>query len=93
MKRVRGPRLNAFQVLTATSVRVARARVAQVGDLLRDLKECVAEVKSNPGLKIEGTAAVYGAASVVPEALMDSILRSYCDIKMQVKPKQSSTAT
>jgi len=51
-----------------------------------DLKAAVAHVKANPGLKIDGAAAVYGAASTAPDEVLDGLLRSYCDIRMQVKP-------
>lgn len=30
---------------------------------------------------------MYGAAAAIPDALLDTILRSYVDIKMEVKKK------
>ena len=38
-------------------------------------------------MKLEGTCAVYGAAAAIPDQLLDTILRSYVDIRMEVKPK------
>ena len=34
-----------------------------------------------------GNAAVYGAASTIPDDLLDDILRNYVDISLTVKPK------
>lgn len=51
---------------------------------IADLQEAVATVKSNPGVKLEGNTAVYGAAAMAPDAALEDILRNYCDIKMMV---------
>lgn len=53
----------------------------------KDLKAAVEVLRKNPNLKLEGKAAVYGTASAVPDELLDSILRSYVDIRMSVKGK------
>ena len=55
----------------------------------RDLEAAVARLKAEPGIKLEGHAAVYGSAAAVPDELLDSVLRSYVDIRMQVKPKDA----
>ena len=59
-----------------------------LGTLLKDLKAAVATVKKNPGMKLEGQCAVYGAAATIPDELLDSVLRSYCDIRLSVKEKK-----
>mmetsp|Transcript_31645 Transcript_31645/g.76946 ORF Transcript_31645/g.76946 Transcript_31645/m.76946 type:complete len:169 (-) Transcript_31645:284-790(-) len=51
-----------------------------------DLKESVAAVRADPGLKIEGDAAVYGAIDNLPAEVLDSVARSYLDVKLSVKP-------
>ena len=51
----------------------------------QDLKEAVQDVVSNPEMKIEGNAAVYGAAKNIPDDILDGIMRSYCDTLMKVK--------
>ena len=51
----------------------------------QDLKEAVQDVVSNPDMKIEGNAAVYGAAKNIPDDILDGIMRSYCDTLMKVK--------
>jgi sphinganine-1-phosphate aldolase len=53
---------------------------------VKDLEECVEWVKKNPDAKPSGNAAVYGSASTIPDDLLDSILRSYVDISLSVKP-------
>lgn len=58
-----------------------------IGDWVADLKAAVAHVKAHPGEKLEGQCAVYGAAAAIPDELLDTILRSYVDIRMEVKPK------
>ena len=47
----------------------------------------MAYTKAHPGEKLAGQCAVYGAAAALPDQLLDSILRSYVDIRMEVKPK------
>jgi hypothetical protein len=37
-----------------------------VDDYLRDLRECVAEVRANPSLAKSGTAPMYGLAAKMP---------------------------
>ena len=54
-------------------------------DWERDLRAAVATLRKTPDLKLEGHAAVYGAAAAIPDELLDSILRSYVDIRMSVK--------
>ena len=56
-----------------------------LGDWERDLRNAIETLRKTPGLKLEGHAAVYGTASAVPDELLDSILRSYVDIRMSVK--------
>ena len=59
-----------------------------VEDWGADLRNAVEKLRHDPNIKLEGHAAVYGSASAVPDELLDSILRSYVDIRMSVKPKQ-----
>ena len=51
-----------------------------------DLAASVAHCKANPGLKPEGDAAIYGTAEVLPEEILDSVVRSYLDVKLSVRP-------
>jgi len=53
-----------------------------------DLRDAVRQVEKNPNLKVEGNAAVYGAAASAPDDVLDDILRSYCDIRMRVKRRK-----
>jgi len=50
--------------------------------------DAVTHVKANPKEKAIGNAAVYGAASTIPDTLLDSILRQYVNISLRVKEKQ-----
>ena len=43
-------------------------------------------VRGVQGLKAEGDAAVYGAAENLPDEILDSVVRSYLDVKLTVKP-------
>jgi hypothetical protein len=55
-------------------------------DLLRDLRAAVKTVAENPGqVKVGGNAGVYGAASALPDELLESVLCAYNDIRLQVK--------
>mmetsp|Transcript_5940 Transcript_5940/g.7762 ORF Transcript_5940/g.7762 Transcript_5940/m.7762 type:complete len:521 (-) Transcript_5940:131-1693(-) len=56
-----------------------------IDDWLKDLKECALYVANNPGAKIEGDAAVYGAAKMLPVEVLDDIMKSYIEVKMTVK--------
>lgn len=61
------------------------------GDLMQswveDLRDCLAEIRRNPGKKPEGDAAVYGAAKALPPDILGDVMRGYVDIKMKVKKK------
>jgi hypothetical protein len=57
-----------------------------VDELLRDLGESVRWLLAHPDFKPKGNAAVYGMASVAPDAVLDSILRGYVDLTLKVKP-------
>jgi len=58
-------------------------------DFIADLRASVAHVRANPGEEIKGDAAVYGAASVIPDDVLMEVMRSYCDIRMTVKASVS----
>eukprot|EP00929_Paragymnodinium_shiwhaense_P001431 TRINITY_DN101670_c0_g1_i1.p1 TRINITY_DN101670_c0_g1~~TRINITY_DN101670_c0_g1_i1.p1 ORF type:complete len:548 (-),score=90.01 TRINITY_DN101670_c0_g1_i1:101-1744(-) len=51
-----------------------------------DLQTAVAAVKANPNMEIVGDAAVYGAANALPDELLDSVVRSYVDTTLAVRP-------
>mmetsp|Transcript_1593 Transcript_1593/g.1826 ORF Transcript_1593/g.1826 Transcript_1593/m.1826 type:complete len:473 (-) Transcript_1593:529-1947(-) len=55
-------------------------------ELLKDLRECSEDVLKNPNLTVEGDAAVYGAAKMLPNEVLDDIMKSYIEVKMTVKP-------
>ena len=59
-----------------------------LGTMLTDLSNAVKTVKADPSMKLEGQCAVYGAAASIPDELLDSVLRSYCDIRLSVKEKK-----
>jgi glutamate/tyrosine decarboxylase-like PLP-dependent enzyme len=53
---------------------------------LEDCRACAAELIAHPDIKIEGEAAVYGAAKILPPEILGECLKRYIDIKMTVKP-------
>ena len=57
--------------------------------LIQDVKECVATLKADPSIQPTGTAAVYGAAASIPDAILQDVLRGYIDVKMKVKKKEA----
>lgn len=61
--------------------------VESADSFLSDLRSSTEHVLANPKEKVKGEAAVYGAASVLPDDVLMEVMRSYCDIKMTVKPK------
>ena len=52
-----------------------------------DLKASVEHLREHPDFKPDGDAAVYGTAKSLPNELLDSVVRSYVDVKLSVKPK------
>ena len=56
-----------------------------------DLAASVAHVRAHPGLKPEGDAAIYGTAEVLPEEILDSVVRSYLDVKLTVRPLNAAS--
>ena len=54
---------------------------------LDDLKLSIDELRADPNIKVEGDSAVYGAASVLPSELLETMMMSYMDIKLSVKPR------
>ena len=67
------------------SVCLGEQHLKVLGDWAKDLKDAVSMVRNNPSVKLEGTTAVYGSAAAIPDELLDSVLRSYCDTRMRVK--------
>lgn len=61
--------------------------VQSADTFIKDLEASTAEVLANPNEKVKGDAAVYSAASVLPDDVLKEVMRSYCDIKMTVKAK------
>ena len=43
-------------------------------------------------MKPEGTAAVYGAAAAIPDAILHDVLRGYIDVKLMVKGTSDATS-
>jgi sphinganine-1-phosphate aldolase len=63
-------------------------RHEEVLDLwVTDLEECMAELWANPNVKLEGDSAVYGTADLLPDQILNDVLKSYVDVKLTVKPK------
>ena len=69
---------------------IGESHLAVLPQLLADLRVAVAFAAANPGTKLEGSTSVYGAAATIPDELLDSVLRSYCDTRMRVKPATSA---
>jgi len=67
---------------------VGDVHLKMLGAWIKDMQEAVAFVRTNPGAKASGNAAVYGSASTIPDDLLDGILRSYVDISLSVKEKK-----
>jgi len=57
-----------------------------IGKWAADLQASVAAIRANPNVKVEGDAAVYGSAENLPDEILDSVVRSYLDVKLSVKP-------
>uniref|UniRef100_A0A7S4PDF5 sphinganine-1-phosphate aldolase n=1 Tax=Paramoeba aestuarina TaxID=180227 RepID=A0A7S4PDF5_9EUKA len=54
-------------------------------DWIKDLTEVVKFVKANPNTPITGSGAVYGAATVLPDDVLDEVMRNYVGVTMKVK--------
>lgn len=55
-----------------------------------DLRSAVKTLDVEPDFKPKGQAAVYGAMSTTPSALLDRIMRNYADLKVTVKTASSA---
>jgi len=60
-------------------------------DLLRDLEDSVQELRDNPGTHIEGGAAVYGAAKLLPDEVLSEVMKNYVEVTLKVKPKEKAS--
>merc|ERR1712217_602021 len=47
---------------------------------LTDLRDSISQLRENPGVKIEGDAAVYGAAATLPPEVLAEVMRGYVDV-------------
>lgn len=56
-----------------------------------DLRSTVAFLDGNPSYKPAGAAAVYGAMSTTPTAILEEVVKRYVDMRLWVKPKADST--
>jgi hypothetical protein len=74
------------------SICIGESHLAVLPQLLADLRDAAAFAAANPGTKLEGTTSVYGAAATIPDELLDSVLRSYCDTRMRVKPARAASS-
>jgi len=65
-------------------------RHSEVLDMwIDDMESCLEELRSDPSIKPEGDAAVYGATSMLPEGILETMMKSYVDIKLTAKPKEA----
>lgn len=55
-----------------------------------DLCSTVAFLDGNPSYKPAGAAAVYGAMSTTPTAILEEVVKRYVDMRLWVKPKADS---
>jgi len=51
-----------------------------------DLQESLAELRANPNIAPEGDSAVYGSADLLPDQILDEVMKSYADTLVTVKP-------
>lgn len=51
-----------------------------------DLRSAVAFLDENPSYKPSGAAAVYGAMSTTPTAVLEEVVKRYVDMRLWVKP-------
>jgi len=57
-----------------------------------DLNAVVQHLDKEPDYKPKGTAAVYGAMSTTPPAILEQVVRHYVDMKMTVKARAPAAA-
>ena len=57
---------------------------------VKDLKECIAELRADPSIKPEGDGAIYGTVDVLPDNILEQVMRGFVDIKMTSKPLAES---
>jgi sphinganine-1-phosphate aldolase len=79
----RGWSLNSLQHPASVHMCCTVRQVGQTQAFLRDLRECVEEVRGAPELA-GGKAAVYGATSALPEGPVNELLKVYNDIVLKM---------
>ena len=52
----------------------------------QDLRSAIAFLDENPSYKPAGAAAVYGAMSTTPTAILEEVVKRYVDMRLWVKP-------
>ena len=51
---------------------------------------CVCVCVQGGNVKVEGDAAVYGAAKLLPPEILADVMKGYIEVKMKVKPLSDS---
>lgn len=59
-------------------------------ELLADLAACAREVRENPDVEVTGDAAVYSAAGVLPDSILQSVMKGYIEVTLMVKKKKKT---
>jgi len=89
MLRDRGWSLNTLQFPPSIHLCVTMVHTKEgvAERFVRDVKECVAEVKKNPKVKATGEAALYGMAASIPDrSIIDELARGYLDLSYKATP-------
>jgi len=78
----KGWSLNALQNPPCIHLCCTATHVNRANEFLKDLREAVEEVRSNPGDK-SGNAAIYGMASSLPPGPVNELLKVYNDVVLK----------
>lgn len=68
------------------SIPIGEQTHGNLAALFSDLSEAVRHLVEHPQTRPRGNAAIYSAAASLPGEVLDSVLRGYVDLKLQVKP-------
>lgn len=79
----RGWSLNALQKPACLHICCTVTHVGKTDEFIKDLKDSVQEVLSNPGMK-GGNAAIYGMTSALPSGPVNELLKVYNDVVLKV---------
>jgi sphinganine-1-phosphate aldolase len=82
----RGWSLNPIHRPAGMHICVTNKTIGREADLLKDLAECVEEVRADPSIEKSGNAPMYGLAATFPDrGTVKDLVAGYLDVLMELR--------